>query len=346
MAEQRLRDYTRQLQKGHEQPYSVMRLLDALCGGDKKSYERQVSDSIAKRLGPTRTDAFAYIPIEQTRDLTVASAPGGGYLVGTENAPGDFFIDALRAASVTAGMGVQTIDDLTSNVTLPKLTADATTTWLSLESTPATESTPTFGQVAGTPKTVSAYVEISRQLALQTSPAAERFLMRALGAAVGIALDAVLIAGTGTSGEPLGIIGTTGVGSESGASFNWDTATAMIFDVATANGLRIPSAAGFVGAPDVEKLLSRRQKFTGSSTPIWDGNAIGGRRAMATNSAPAATLVYGDWSSVVVLNWGGVQIAADSSTNFRYGITGLRALWSCDIAVLHGASFSKSESIT
>ena len=120
----------------------------------------------------------------------------------------------------------------------------------------------------------------------------------------------------------------------------------MVTGVGTANGIRNLLNAGFVGGPDVESLLRQRERVSGNGGFIWDGDEIAGRKAMGTNSAPAGTLVYGDWSSIAVASWGGLQLGLDSYTNFKSGIVGVRALWSCDVLVRSGASFNVATSIT
>src|SRR5690606_33415540 len=105
------------------------------------------------------------MPQQGRRDLTAAGPSGGGYLVATE-AQG--FIEILRNRSVAFRMGARRLSGLSGNVTIPKQTGAGTAYWLATEASPATESNQTFGQVALTPKTASAYTEISRNLLLQS----------------------------------------------------------------------------------------------------------------------------------------------------------------------------------
>ena len=128
------------------------------------------------------------------RDLTVASAPGGGYLVGTQNIS---FIEMLRNRSVAYRMGAMRLGGLQGNVTVPKQTGAATWYWLASESTNITESQQTLGQMALSPKTGGAYTEISRQLLLQSSPDAEVLVTSDLGRVGGLGIDSAVLAGSG-----------------------------------------------------------------------------------------------------------------------------------------------------
>lgn len=335
--------------------YSLMRALRVLEDAPTEKelragapLEAEISRAIADKTGVAAMPGYIHVPLyelQQQRDLTAASAAGGGYLVETAIAPGDSFLGALRAASVTMAMGVETLDDLTGNITVPKLTAGATTAWLTLESTPATESTSTVGQIAASPKTVSAYSEISRQLMLQTTPGAQRFLLRQLGADVGAAVDAAIINGSGAAGQPLGILGTSGIGSESGASLTWAAICAAIGDVEAANGVTDATRTGWAIAPDAAEIMRARAKATGLGFIMADGK-IDGRPAMVSNSVPSGEAVFGDWGSIVVASWGGLQVGSNPFANFPMGIVGLRAIWSCDVLVRQAASFAAVTSIS
>ena len=115
----------------------------------------------------------------------------------------------------------------------------------------------------------------------------------------------------------------------------------MMNDVSAANGIRTPSARGFVAHPGVELLLQRREKISGGGVPIWDGDSIGGRRAVSSNDVPSGTLLYGDWSSVMVVNWGTLEVGltrSGSSSDFVQGKVSIRAVVTCDVVVRYPAS--------
>ncbi|MEG7660796.1 phage major capsid protein, partial [Listeria monocytogenes] len=78
--------------------------------------------------------------------------------------------------------GARRLTGLQGNLTIPRQSGAATAYWLSTESTAITESQQTLGQLAFSPKTAGAYTEISRLLALQSSPDAESMVMADLAA--------------------------------------------------------------------------------------------------------------------------------------------------------------------
>ena len=331
--------------------YSVVRALNALAAdplnpGKRAPHEASVSAGIAERIGRAPSPGGIFVPITQTRDLTVAA--GGAYLV--SSTIGDTFVSALRAASVTNALGVQTVPAGRDNLLIPRGLSDAATYWLANESAQITESTPIFGQIAATPKAVGAYVELSRLFLKQTSPAAERFAMSEFARAIAAAVDAAMIDGTGSLGQPLGLLGTTGIATESGAAVTWPTICAVVGDVEAANGMVSPNAAGWAIAPDAAEVLRQRAKETGGGSFILADGRIDGRPAFVSNSVPSATAVFGDWSGVMLATWGVLELGIMShdtgSVLFKTGAAAVRVLWTVDNLVVRPASFCSLTSIS
>lgn len=346
--------------------YSMWRAMNAVMSGDWKNagLELEASQEIAKRTGRMSSAKGFFVPLDvqergfslpeqvlrtlppyMQRDLTVASASGGGYLVGTENVS---FIELLRNRMVAMRMGATRLPGLVGNLTIPKQTAGATAYWLANEATAITEGSLTFGQVALSPKTVGAYVEVSRNLMLQSSPAVEGIVTADLSQQVALAGDKAVLHGSGGSGEPTGISATGSIGAFTGTSLDYAGVLNAQSDVATANVM--PSRGGYVTTPAVAALLMARQRFSSTDTPLWDGNIWEGRMAgfpaMSSNQMNAATAIFGAWEQVVVGEWGVLEIALNEQANFPMGVVGFRAFYTMDVAVRYAGAFSYASSIT
>jgi hypothetical protein len=93
-----------------------------------------------------------------------------------------------------------------------------------------------------------------------------------------------------------------------------------------------------------------KPRFTNSDTPIWDGGILDGRvvgaRAMASAQVTSGTMLAGDFSQVVIGEWGTVEIETNPYANFQAGIVGVRAMYSCDVLVRYGQSFAVGTGIT
>jgi transcriptional regulator with XRE-family HTH domain len=174
--------------------------------------------------------------------------------------------------------------------------------------------------------------------------------LAAWGVAVSNALDTAFAAGTGTDGQPKGIVGSTNVGSVSGTSLSLAALLEFQSNAAEANAVGNPQSFGYFTTPAIAETLAARQKFTGSSTALWEGSTLDGivcgHRAIGTAAAPTATVIGGDFSQAIVASWPGLLLASDPYTAFRTGVVTLRAMLSVDFIFLRPQAFSVAESVT
>jgi HK97 family phage major capsid protein len=340
--------------------FSLIRAIDACCNKDwsKAGYEleitRAVADKMNKHVEPTRF----LVPFEvlqrpimrggpdggSYRDLTAGTTGAGGYLVDTQNMG---FIELLYNRSVALQMGARRLSGLTGNVTIPRQTAGSTAYWLTNEATQATETNLTFDQVSLTPKNVAAYVEISRQLMLQSSPGAEGIVSDDLAKQVAVKVDLAALEGSGTE-QPTGISGTAGIGAFTGATLAYAAILNAQEDLATSNV--VPIRGGYVATPAGAALAMQRVKFTSTASPLWEGNlwdgSMAGFPAMSSNQLTAGTMIFGDWQELVLAEWGVLEIEVNPYANFQAGIVGVRAMYSMDIGVRRAAAFTRATGIT
>lgn len=337
--------------------YSLMRAVRALVERDWQGagFELECSQAILKKAGLSATpNGGFYIPYDvlskrevQRRDMTAGTANAGGYLVATDNLGGSF-IDLLRNRTMVAKFGARILSGLQGNVTVPKQTAAGTAYWLTNEATAITESQQTLGQLALSPKNVGAYTEISRQLMMQSSPSVDALVMDDLARVLGIAIDLAALSGSGASGQPTGVVNTAGIGSVTGTSIAYAGIVEFQTDVAGANALT--ETCGYMTTPIVAGLLKQRQRFTSTDTPLWQGNLLDGTiegfRAGATLQMAASSMLFGDFSQIVIGEWGMLEIAMNPYANFTAAITGIRAIQTVDVGVRQAGAFSLATSIT
>lgn len=341
------------------QRFSLARAIVACKDQNWKDagFELECSRAVAQKLGKVAEPTKFYVPFEvmersvdpnalqAKRDLSVGTAGNGGYLVSTDN---QGFIEILRNRSVAFRMGARRLSGLQGNVTVPRQSAAATAYWLGTEATQITESQQTFVQMALTPKTAGAYTEVSRLLLLQSSPAAEGIVTDDLAQVVAIAADLAVLSGSGSGGQPTGILNTSGIGSVTGTSIDYAKVLEFQTDVATANVT--PLRGGYVTTPAIAALLMGRARFSNTDTPLWTGNIwdgqVSGFPAMSSNQMSSATMLFGDWQEAVVGEWGVLEVEVNPYANFQAGIIGVRAMYSLDVGVRRPFAFSSASSIT
>jgi HK97 family phage major capsid protein/HK97 family phage prohead protease len=320
--------------------FSIWKAIQAVSSGDwtDAGFELEASRAVAEKTGKTARRNSFFVPMEvQKRDASVGGT--GGYLVATDNVS---FVELLRNRMVVKQMGATTLSGLVGNVTIPKQTAGATAYWLASETTQITEGNQTFGQLALSPKTVGAYTEVSRLLQLQSSPDIDGLVMMDLAKQVAIAADLAALNGSGSAGQPAGLIGTSGAGAVSMGTFDFADILNFQEDVAAANALQ--GALGYVTTPAVASLCMQRVKYTSTASPIWEGNlsegTVVGFKAMSSNQIPSGDMIFGDWSQLVIGEWGVLELAVDDKANFQAGISGIRCFYTMDVGVRIPAAFS------
>ena len=329
--------------------YSVLRAIAAAASGNWKDagLELEAHRAIEAKIGPSRRQGV-YVPYEvQKRDLTAAGATTGSKLVAAELRPQDF-VELLRSRTRVAALGARMLTGLVGNVQIPKQTGAGTAYWLATESTAITESDQTIGQLTMTPRNIGAYTEISKQLTMQSTPDAESMVMDDLSRVLAVGIDLAAIAGTGASGQPTGITLTAGIGSVTGTSLAYAGMVEFQTDVAGSNALA--DGCAYLTTPAVAGLLMQRQRFASTDTPLWSGTVLDGQaagyRATSSTVVPAATMIFGDFSQVVIGEWGVLELEVNPYANFAAGIIGVRAWATVDVAIRQAGAFSVASTIT
>jgi hypothetical protein len=87
-----------------------------------------------------------------------------------------------------------------------------------------------------------------------------------------------------------------------------------------------------------------RSRFANTDTPIWDGNLLQGTMAgfpcRATNQMSANTMLFGWWPSIIVAEWGVLELAVNPFSDFTRGLSQIRAWYAMDTAMRYPAAFS------
>lgn len=325
--------------------YSISRAIVAQADGNWKNaeFERECHEAVAEKLD-RQTGGF-YVPSEVQllqRDLSVVGGTAtGAALVGTDHMP-QSFIDILRNKMKMLQLGVQVMGGLVGNPSIPRQDGAATGYWVA-EGVAPTESQQVFAQLGLNPKTCGAVTEFTRQLLLQSAPSVDMLVMSDIAAVLARTVDSAIIQGTGANGQPTGILNTTGVTETNmaGANFAWADAVNFESLIAEANA---PDAVAWLARPGVRGTLKTTPKI-GSTYPVYlvgEDNKLNGYPVETTMQMPAATLLFGDFSTVILGEWGVLEIEANRlGSGFRAGNIEVRGLNSVDVAVRYPQAIRK-----
>ena len=325
--------------------FRLLNVIKALSG-DKRvdiGFEREVSDEAAKKQSRTPQGFIIPHDVLVKRDLQIGGGGTGSSVVATNLLAGSF-IDALRNRLIQ-GMGM--MSGLVGDIAIPKNTGVATAYWVT-EGNPPTESQQTLGQITGTPHTVGAFTDISRKLIKQSSIDVEAFVRDDLTKVLAIAINSAAINGTGSAGQPSGLLGASGINNpsiSSAGSATYAEILGFLADIETDNAL--VGDMHWEVTPEVFANLAARPKGTGDGF-ILDADAMRmiGYNVALSNQLPANTAILGVWSQLMIALWGGLDVMVDPYTASNTGTVRIVALQDVDVMLRHAQAFAYNSAVT
>ena len=321
--------------------FSFVRALNYLANpGDQSArreaeFEIEVGQAASKQY--ERSSNGIVVPNEVLRrDLNVGTATAGGNLVDDVLLSGSF-IDLLRNRLALADAGMTTLTGINGNISIPKQGSSATAYWVGEGSSP-TESQQTIEQVNLSPKTCGAFVDYSRKLLLQSSIDVEQMVRDDLARVLALELDRVGLNGSGSSNQPLGLINTTGIGTQTITTFGtFAEYIGMETDVAVANAdagsLRYIINASARGA------LKSTEKASNTGMFVYENDEINGYPVTVTNQLANNDALFGDFSQLIMAMWSGLDLTVDPYTGATAGTVRIIALQDVDFAVKQPGAF-------
>lgn len=359
--------------------YSLVRAINA-CVNERMGmsdawklagFEREVSQSIGQRSN--KTSAGIFMPTNLTfyagsraadysfgTGAGLSATSGGSNIVATNLLAGSF-IDLLRNKARVFGLGAQMLSGLTGNVDIPRQKAAGQVYWIG-EGGTLPQTGAQFDKVSLSPKHMGALSVITRNMLQQSTPYIEQLVRADMIQTAALGIDAAALFGTGTAAQPLGIANQAGIGSviggTNGGALTIDNLIDLETQVAMANAdegaMAYLTNAKAVGA--LKKLKSTTGQYLWSNSPMGQRSTtpgeINGYPVSRTNQARGnltkgtgtnlSEVYFGDWSQLLVGEWGVVEILPNPYAVgiYEQGGIELRVLQTIDVAVRHAQSFS------
>ncbi|QEH37926.1 Phage capsid family protein [Aquisphaera giovannonii] len=330
-------------------------------------FEGEAGQALARSLGISPQGFLVPIPAllggsfeERALDTTAGSGAIYKYLAGTA--------DILRPKLV-CGLAGAFLGDLRSGETtnygqvqLPRKLTAAQTSWVNEAAAPGSSTNPTTAAVVASPRTVAAYVDITTRMLSQGGPAVERMVIDDLITGAAVEIDRAALNGSGSSGQPTGILQTSGIGSvalgTNGGVPTRATLVAMEKAVAAANGDAAASASlGWVASVATRsKMRSIDGSSAGSGAWLWsDADRVLGKPAWSTGNMPDNTtkgtgtnlgsIVYADWSNLVIQLFSVADVLVDPYKASTLGVVRVNLFQDVDILVRQPAAFCAATDI-
>lgn len=295
-----------------------------------------------------------FIKIGKKRDLTVA----------TEGADLEFddyggFIPALRANPAVVEAGATVFQGLNGDLKLPRKTGVEAFAWEG-ETDANAETTPTYDNVTLSPKRVGGFVDLSKQLMLQSVFNIEQEVNRSINMGFSVEVDNKAIQGSGSGSIPEGILNVTGIGSSdigtNGGAITWAAVTGNEKEVRKDN---VSGPYSYITNAQVVNAMKTTPKDSGSGSfilPAEVGDALNGYPLYVTENVPndltkgtgtaLSALIFGRFNDLLIGQWGGFEILFDPYTQATSGMNRMVFNAYLDIKVRHAESFSASDDIS
>lgn len=302
--------------------------------------ERGILEVLAQNNPEVRTRGGVPLPTQtQARDLQLSTATSGG------NLGNSALLDvagAARPATVLERLGAPVVQlRQAAEGALPVLAGTPSGMWISAEGGAIPQFDPTINSALLTAHEASVRLSYSRRLAAMSEDRAalQADLLRELGQIMASTLEEGFIKGTGSEGQPLGLLNVTGRQTKSfaGATPTWAELTAMLEQLGDADA-RLESAAWLLH-PSTAADLMATEKSSGSGQYVLEydgGYRIAGRPVGITSTITEDTVLLADMSKLRLVFFAAPQLLVDRYSHSTTGAVQLVVSNYTDIAVTSG----------
>ena len=308
--------------------------LLALLSGNP--YESGLSRIAADKYGEPQARGLAVPHKKMIRDLGVGTATGGGNIASGQQIQA--VAAAVRPTLVLEQMGAERVEvNAVGELLFPRWTGGSGG-WLA-EGEASVSDAAAIASVSATPHCAAARLGMSRRLRNQAREDVESAVLRELAECVAATLEAGFLTGTGTNEQPLGLLATPGIGTQSfaGAVPTQAELVAMVELFGDADG-NLSAARWLLHPSDLADLLLPN----GGETIVQyiDGaHRICGLPVFSSRHLTEGKTVLLDPSAVATVFFGPAQVVLDEYSNGK-SLSGAAEICTfnfADLAVLRPA---------
>lgn len=238
----------------------------------------------------------------------------------------------LRAKNVLSQAGAKFMSGLVGNVQVPVMTK-SNVTWEG-ETTTAKDGAGSFSHVTLSPKRLTAFVDISKQMIAQDSVDVESAIREDLVNAINSKLEETVLGATaGSATQPAGIFYT--IKPTAVADF-----AALVTKESDVEDANVIGECKYILSNKAKAALRSMSKGTKSTQLVYENGTVDGAQALNTSNVAGKNYVYGDFSNLAIGSWGGVDLTVDPYTKAADGMIRIVVNMYVDAQVLRSAAFA------
>lgn len=238
----------------------------------------------------------------------------------------------LRAKNVLSQAGAKFMSGLVGNVQVPVM-SKSNVTWEG-ETAAAKDGAGSFSHVTLSPKRLTAFVDISKQMIAQDSVDVESAIREDLVNAINSKLEETVLGATaGSATQPAGIFAT--IKPTAVADF-----AALVNKESDVEDANVIGECKYILSNKAKAALRSMSKGTKSTQLVYENGSVDGTVALNTSNVAGKNYVYGDFSNLAIGSWGGVDLTVDPYTKAADGMIRIVVNMYVDAQVLRAAAFA------
>lgn len=275
------------------------------------------------------------LPVSELRSAVTVTAEGEDVV------PTDIYdiMSPLRAKNVLVQAGARFLTGLVGDVQIPIMSA-SNVGWAG-EVAEAADGAGTFTHKTLSPKRLTAYIDISKQLLNQDAVGVENMIRQDIINAINSKLEATILGdGNGQASES----DTTIVAPK--GMFNGQTTVKSVTTMAkiaevegAVEEANVLGECKWVVSPKFKATLRDKAKGSNVSQSLYSNNEIDGTPALSTSHVGQNLAIYGDFSNLAIGQWGPIDLTVDNYTQATKGCVRLVINAYFDAVVLRDAAF-------
>ncbi|EPT2659297.1 phage major capsid protein [Shigella flexneri] len=292
----------------------IRSLVDGAALGANEAEYSAMAAGAAMQRGRAARGGSVFVPAAALRAAADGNTKTTLTAVTDEKLLTESYIEMLLPASCLGRLGVTVLSGLNSPIAVPKMTASSVDAFGFVdENGSAPESKATFENVKMAPKTFAGGNPISRQ-SLKTVPNIATLITDHINKAVRIKLEQLILSDKDNTRGPKGLVKQLVDGGRvtKKAAFSYKD---FLKEIAALTDAGVPAQSikfAMSGATAAE--LESTLKDNGVSGYIIENGKLAGYDVVTSGVIPADHIVLGDFSGIMIGEWGGLELDMDDTT--------------------------------
>ncbi|EPW1898196.1 phage major capsid protein [Escherichia coli] len=294
----------------------IRSLVDGAALGANEAEYSAMAAGAAMQRGRAARGGSVFVPAAALRAASEGNTKATLTAVTDEKLLTESYIEMLLPASCLGRLGVTVLSGLNSPIAVPKMTASSVEAFGFVdENGAAPESKAEFENVKMAPKTFAGGNPISRQ-SLKTVPNIATLITDHINKAVRIKLEQLILSDKDNTRGPKGLVKQLVDGGRvtKKAAFSYKD---FLKEIAALTDAGVPAQAikfAMSGATAAELESTPKSDRGDAQGFIMENGKIAGYDVVTSGVIPADHIVLGDFSGIMIGEWGGLELDMDDTT--------------------------------